>query len=336
MIFKQRGMVAGLVLVPLVIFFASLCLGRYPIPPGQVFNLLLARLFPSHISDGGMAGFIIFNVRCPRVLLAMLIGAGLSVAGAGFQGLFGNPLVSPHILGVTSGASFGAALGILISGHPAVIQFTALGFGFLAVFLVWAVSRFNPGARLFVLVLSGIIVSTLFSALLSLIKYVADPEEVLPDIVYWLMGSLAGATFRDLLLGAPMICAGIAALLLIRWHLNILSLSEEEAESMGIHVTRLRITIIIASTVITATAVSLCGVIGWIGLVIPHIARMMVGSDHKVLLPACVSIGSFYLLLIDDLARSLTNAEIPLSIISAVIGAPFFYYMLRRTGGRWK
>jgi iron complex transport system permease protein len=283
-----------------------------------------------------MEGFILFHIRCPRILLAMLIGAGLSLAGAGFQGLFGNPLVSPHILGVTSGASFGAALGILMSGNPAIVQLSALGFGFLAVLLVWSVSRFNPGARLFVLVLSGIIVGTLFSALLSLIKYIADPEEVLPDIVYWLMGSLAGSTYRELLVGAPMICTGIIVLLMVRWRLNILSLSEEEAESMGIHIGRLRVIIIAAATVITATAVSLCGVIGWIGLVIPHIGRMLVGSDHRKLLPACVSIGSFYLLLIDDLARSATNAEIPLSIISAVIGAPFFYYMLRKTGGRWK
>ena len=270
------------------------------------------------------------------MLLAMLVGAGLAVSGAGFQGLFGNPLVSPHILGVTSGASFGAALGILMSGNPAVVQSMALGFGCLAVVLVCIIGRFNPGARLFVLVLSGIIIGTLFSALLSLIKYVADPEEKLPSIVYWLMGSLAGSSYKSLLTGAPMILAGTLTLWMLRWRINILSLSDEEAESMGINVWKLRVIVIIASTIITVAAVSLCGVIGWIGLVIPHVARMIVGADHRILIPACISIGATYLLLIDNIARAATCAELPLSILSAIIGAPFFYYLLRKTGGGWK
>ena len=265
----------------------------------------------------------------------MLAGMGLAIAGASFQGLFRNPLVGPGILGVASGAGFGACLGILISGHMIVVQGLAFAFGFLAVLAAYMISRLKTGTSLLMLVLGGVIIGALFGALIGIVKYVADPQDQLPTIVYWLMGSMAGASYHHLLVGAPPILIASSALLLVRWRINVLSLGEEEAQSLGINTQLLRWLIIIASTIITAAVVSLCGIVGWVGLVVPHIGRMLVGPNHKVLLPACVSIGAFALLLIDDVARAATAAEIPLSILTALIGAPFFAYLLRKTGGRW-
>jgi iron complex transport system permease protein len=324
-----------LVILPIMIFVISMCLGRYPISPGTMFRILGSRIFPIEQTWTGIEESVVLEIRLPRVLLAMLVGAGLSCTGAAFQGLFHNPLVSPHILGVASGAGFGAALGILISGQAAVVQSFAFIFGLLAVAGAYLISRLKTGNSLLMLVLAGVTIGAVFSALISLIKYVADPEEKLPAIVYWLMGSLAGASYKDLIKGAPAILSGVLILFLLRWRINVLSLSEEEAQSLGINVQWLRWIIILASTVVTASAVSLCGTVGWIGLVIPHIGRMLVGPDHKNLIPASASIGAFYLLLIDDVARTATAAEIPLSVLTAIIGAPFFAYLLRRTGGKW-
>ena len=324
-----------LVVLPVILFFISLCLGRYPISPRIGFQILLSRILPLKPIWTGIEESVVLKIRLPRVLLAMLVGSGLSIAGASFQGLFRNPLVSPGILGVSAGAGFGAALGILISGQAIVVQSFALGFGILAVLGAYIISRLKTGTSLLMLVLAGVIIGAFFSALISLIKYVADPEEKLPTIVYWLMGSMAGASYKDLLKGAPSILLGIFILLSIRWRINILSLGEEEARSLGINTQRLRWIIIIASTIITASAISLCGIVGWVGLVVPHVGRMLVGPDHKRLLPASVSIGAFFLLFIDDIARTATSAEIPLSILTAIIGAPFFAYLLRKTGGRW-
>ena len=325
-----------LIVLPGIIFFISICLGRYEVCPKKVLSILTSGGLYSDINYNDIEEMVIINVRLPRVLLAMVVGSGLAVAGASFQGLFGNPLVSPHILGVTSGAGFGAALGILISGHMGVVQFSAIAFGMTAVCLVYTISHFSNGSRLFVLVLSGIIVGALFTALISLVKLAADPDDKLPSIVFWLMGSLSGASYRDLVLGSSLILVGVIILLLLRWRINILSLSEEEAQSLGINIQGLRLTVIATATLITASAVSLCGIIGWIGLIIPHVARMVVGPDHKNLLPACVPIGGFYLLLIDDMARAAMPMEIPLSILTALVGAPFFAYLLRKTGGGWK
>lgn len=334
---KKRVEITSLVLValPIMAFLISLSLGRYPISPGTVFKILGSHIFPLDPTWTEIEESVVLQIRLPRVLLAMLVGAGLSIAGASFQGLFRNPLVGPGILGVSAGAGFGAALGILISGQVVVIQLLAFAFGILAVAGAYMLSRLRTGTSLLMLVLAGVIIGALFSALIGLVKYVADPEDQLPSIVYWLMGSMAGASYKDLVWGAPVILLGMAVLLLLRWRLNVLSLSEEEAQSLGINVQRLRWVVIVASTIITASAVSLCGMVGWVGLVIPHIGRMLVGPNHKVLLPAGVSVGAFSLLIIDDVARAATTAEIPLSILTAIIGAPFFAYLLRRTGGRW-
>jgi len=278
---------------------------------------------------------VIFNIRLPRILLALCIGAGLSVSGAAFQGMFQNPLVSPDILGVTAGAGFGAALGILLAGDTAAIQASAFFFGILAVAISYLISRAYQTTPTMMLVLSGIIVGAIFSALLSLIKYVADPHQKLPAIVFWLMGSLAPASKGDLLTAAPPMVVGVMGLLLVRWRINILSMGDQEARSLGIKTDRLKAFVILCCTLVTASAVSVSGIIGWVGLVIPHIGRMLVGPDHKVLLPASVALGAAYLILIDDLSRTLISAEIPLGILTAIVGAPFFAYLLRRTqGGR--
>lgn len=332
---KVRIAPIALVVLPIIVFLISICLGRYAISPGTGFSILISRILPIEPTWTTIEESVIIQIRLPRVLLAMLVGSGLAVAGASFQGLFRNPLVSPDILGVSAGAGFGACLGILISGDTILVQSLAFGFGILAVVGAYMIGKLKTGTSLLMLVLAGVIIGAFFSALIGLTKYVADPEEQLPTIVYWLMGSMASASYKDLLWGAPPILIGSLILFLLRWRINILSLGEEEAQSLGVNTQWLRWLVIIAATVITASAVSLCGIVGWIGLIIPHIGRMLVGPNHKVLLPACVSIGAFSLLIIDDVARAATAAEIPLSILTAIIGAPFFAYLLRRTGGRW-
>lgn len=331
----MKVMPAILVVLPIIVFLISVCLGRYVVSPGTGLSILISRVFPIEPSWTGIEESVVLQVRLPRVLLAMLVGSGLATAGASFQGIFRNPLVSPDILGVSAGAGFGTCLGILLSEEPVVVQSLSFGFGILAVLGAYMISRLRTGTSLLMLVLAGVIVGTLFSALIGLTKYVADPEDKLPTIVYWLMGSMARASYKDLLWGAPPIFTGSLILLLLRWRINILSLGEEEAESLGINTQLLRWLVITIGTIITATSVSLCGIVGWVGLVVPHIGRMLVGPNHKVLLPACVSIGAFCLLLIDDVARTATAAEIPLSILAATMGAPVFAYLLRRTGGKW-
>lgn len=324
-----------MIVLPIAALLISICMGRYAISPGTGFEILISRILDVKPTWTMIEESVVLNIRLPRVLLAMLVGSGLSVAGASFQGLFRNPLVSPDILGVSAGAGFGACLGILISGKIIAVQSFAFGFGILAVFGAYLISRRKTGSSLLMLVLIGVIIGSFFSALIGLVKYVADPEDQLPTIVYWLMGSMAGASYDDLLLGGPPILIGTSILLLLRWRINILSLGEEEAQSLGINTRWLKRVVILSATVITASAVSLCGIVGWIGLVIPHIARMLVGPNHQSLLPACVSIGALSLLLIDNIARTATAVEIPLSILTAIIGAPFFAFFLNRTGGRW-
>ncbi|MCT4566434.1 MAG: iron ABC transporter permease [Maledivibacter sp.] len=333
---RKRTMVfTGMIVAAIGCMLISLCVGRYRVTPLTAYKVLLSKIIPVKQSWSDIEETVILNVRLPRIILAMFIGGGLSAAGASNQAMFGNPLVSPHILGVSYGAGLGAALGILLSGNIVIIQTMAIIFGILGIMLTYTISKKKSGMQLFMLVLSGTIVGALFQALISLIKYVADPEEKLPTIVYWLMGSLSGTSATDLKLGIPLITIALAMLYIIRWKMNILSLHEDEAKSLGVNVNRLRTIIIISTTVISATAVSLCGIIGWIGLVIPHLARMMVGNNHKYLIPASICLGSFYLLIIDNIARTITAAEIPLSILTAIVGAPFFIFLLRKTGGKW-
>ncbi|MBI9107015.1 MAG: iron ABC transporter permease [Spirochaetales bacterium] len=322
----------GLLLV--LLFMVSLFSGRYSIPPGLMCRVLLSKVIHIDMTWSRTVETVIFNIRLPRTVLAALIGGSLAVCGASFQGMFQNPLVSPDILGVTSGAGFGAALAILLWNQVALIQASAFIFGILAVFIAYIVSRvFRPTPTL-MLVLSGIIVGSIFSALLSLIKYVADPNQKLPAIVFWLMGSLAGVSKKELVTVAIPILVGTAGLFLVRWLINILSMGDEEAHSMGIRSGSLKLFIIVCATIVTASSVSACGIIGWVGLVVPHICRMIIGSNHTRLIPLSFLGGGCFLLGVDTIARTVISAEIPLGILTALIGAPFFAFLLRKTGGK--
>lgn len=327
---KQEARIALMAAALVAIFFASMCIGRYDITPLKVLRHFQAAWTGSLQGLDEIEHHIIMQVRLPRTLLSILVGAGLSCSGVSFQCIFGNPLVSPDILGVSAGAGFGAALSILLHGNDFMVQMAALFFGLAAVLIVLLLSGAGGKMQLHVLVLSGVIVGAFFSALISFAKYVADPQDELPAITMWLMGSLASSSYRKVLICAAVILPCILVFIALRWKLNLLSLDEEEAQSLGVDVVKLRLIIVMISTLMTAVSVSFCGIIGWIGLVIPHIGRFMVGNDHRALVPASVFLGGSYLLIIDNVARSLTAAELPLSILTAMIGAPFFAAMLRK------
>lgn len=269
----------------------------------------------------------------PRILLALLAGAGLSAAGCAFQSLFSNPLATPDTIGVASGASFGAALGLLMNFGLMGVQVVSLIFGLAALILTILAGSNKKRSNLNSVVLAGIMMGSLFSALVSLVKFAADPENQLPAITYWLMGSLDAAGYDSLLLGAPPILVGLAILLMLRWRLNLLPLSEDEARSTGVNVTVLRGITILCATMITASVVSMCGQVGWVGLLVPHMCRMKFGNNHTALLPASVLAGGAFLVVVDTVARSISASEFPISILTALIGAPFFIYLMRRTGG---
>ncbi len=322
-------------ILPLGIAIISLGVGRFEVGLEQLLKILASQIIPIEPTWTEMEETVVINIRLPRILLALLIGGGLAIAGASFQGMFGNPLVSPDILGVSAGAGFGASLGILLFGQNFATQIMALLFGLGAIGFTFLIAGARKNAPIFMFVLAGVITSALFNALISLTKFVADPEEKLPAITYWLMGSLGTVTYKDLYIGGPLIIIGMLILYFLRWRLNILTLPEDEAKSMGISVVPLKWMIIFGATLITAVSVAVAGIVGWVGLIIPHVARMLVGNNNQHVLPMSIAIGSMYLLVIDNLARSITATEIPLSILTAIIGAPFFAYLLRRSGGGW-
>ena len=319
------------VILPFLAAWIALGIGRISISPAEVFVSVRGKLTGTQGLEE-MLEKTLWNIRMPRILLAMLVGAGLSVAGCAFQSLFANPLATPDTLGVASGASFGAALGLLLGLDMIGVQSISVLVGALAVTLTWLA---GSGKRkgLSTVVLSGIMIGSLFNALVSLVKYLADEESQLPAITYWLMGGLSGAGYENLKIGAPIILAGIVILYAIRWRMNLLPLSEDEIRSSGVNIRMLRGITIVCATGITASCVSICGQVGWIGLLIPHMCRMKFGSNHLALIPASVSFGAVFMVLVDTLARSMTAAEIPISILTAVIGAPFFIILMRRSGG---
>lgn len=326
---------SSLIAGPIICIFVSLLLGRYPLDVATVFAVILNKLGVINDSTGEMATSIVWDIRLPRALLGVFVGASLAVSGAAFQGVFRNPLVSSSILGVSSGAGFGAALAILIFNQTVMIYLFAFGFGILAVMLSYFIGRTYNTTPTVMLVLGGTIVSSVFSSLISLIKYMADPYDQLPKITFWLMGSLASASYKDIMIaGIPMLI-GIIGLVLIRWRINILSMGDKEARALGVNLRLLKGILIISATLATAGAVCVSGVIGWVGLIIPHISRMLVGNDNRLLIPTSISIGACYLVMVDNLSRSLTGSEIPLGILTAIIGAPFFVYLLKRKAGGW-
>lgn len=320
----------GAVIVMIILFFLSFMLGQYPIEPNDVIGVIGSKLFGLPCSASDMAQTIVWKVRLPRVCAALLVGAALSVAGAVYQGLFKNPMVSPDILGASSGAGFGAALAILLSLPYAFIQANAFVFGIIAVGLAYFVcQRVSRGKdAILMLVLGGMIVSTLFSSFITLTKYVADPDSKLPEITYWLMGSLSTVSLQDILFLIPPLIVGMVPLVSLRWQLNAMAFGDEEAQAMGLNVRRLRSLFILCATLLTAASVAIAGMIGWIGLIIPHMARFMVGPNCKVLLPMSFLVGGSFLLLVDNVARNLFTVEIPLGILTSIIGAPFFFYLL--------
>lgn len=328
------ALVIGLGLTVMV----SLSLGRYPLSLGEILEFIPMYLFQQ--PDTGLCQYhilknVLIDIRLPRILAAILIGTSLSVSGATFQSMFINPLVSPGLLGVLAGASFGAALGMILAKSWFVVQLGAFCFGLVAVFAALAMSAFNRGDRLLMLILGGIISGALFTSLLSVIKYLADPYEQLPAIVYWLMGGLSAVDRLTVLAASGPIMAGMLVLFLLSSYLNALSMGDEEARSLGINVTLLRLLFILMATVISALTVVMGGIIGWVGLLIPHIARMLVGPDNRILLPASALIGATYLLIADDIARMLFRVEIPIGILTSLVGIPFFAFVLRKSKKRW-
>ena len=334
---ENKKAILLLVLIVIPVLAAPICIGigRYSLSVGESIKVLFNAAVFGKESVEPQSYSVIIGLRLPRIILALFAGAGLAVSGASFQALFGNPLATPDTMGVAAGASFGAALALLIGDNLIWIQSVSLIVGLIAVFLTYSISRIKGRATIIMMVLSGIVIASMFQAFVSLVKYMADPEDKLPAITYWLMGSLTGVTYKSLLIGLPFLIVGITIILLLRWKLNVLSLSEDEAHSMGVNVRKMRLFIVLASTMITASAISMCGQVGWVGLVIPHIARMIFGSNNRFIIPASISLGAVFMILIDTIARSATQGEIPVSILTATVGAPFFIYLLKRTGGAW-
>lgn len=324
--------IATLALIVVSASVASFLLGRYPIEPHEVVSLLASRIVPVEQFWTDQQATIFFNVRLPRVILALLVGCCLSAAGAAYQGTFQNPLVSPDILGASQGAALGAAIAILMGLPSLGISLMAFAFSIATVATVMLVSSIARGDHMLTVVLAGIMMSSLATAGVSFAKLVADPSDQLPAITYWLMGSLTGAKQSDLAMALPPMVVGIAVLFLLRWRINVLTMGDEESETLGVSVRLLRTTIIAAATLVTAACVAVTGMIGWVGLVIPHLARMMVGPDYRALLPASMLLGSGFLLIVDDASRLMSTAEIPIGILTAFIGAPFFLYLIVRAG----
>lgn len=317
----------------LVLVAISACLiGQYHIALQEVWQAVLHIAADNPRTD---AETVLWNIRLPRIFTAIIVSAALSVAGATYQGMFKNPLVSPDILGVTAGAGLGAVTAIYFGGSLFTIQVVAFLGGLLAVFLVYLISRTAPHHSLtLALVLAGIAIASLLSAGISLSKILSDPYSQLTTITFWLMGGLNMATLNDLALVAPLICASLIPLILLRWRMNLLSLDDEEAETLGINTKRTRLIFILSATLMTSAAVSITGIISWVGLIIPHIARLWIGADFRRLLPTSLFIGATFLLLTDTIARSIFTIEVPLGIITSLVGAPFFLSLLIQGGKR--
>jgi iron complex transport system permease protein len=314
----------------------ALSLGKYPLGIGDVLAGLWGALRGSEL-EPGVEQQVIFQVRLPRVAAALLVGAALAMAGATYQGMFRNPLVSPDILGVSSGAGFGAVLAIFLALPAFAIQISSFVGGLIAVAVVYSIARAvrSVHEEVLVLVLAGIIIGTLFGAGVSLLTYLADPYDQLPAITFWLLGSLAATRPEDLWAALPSLLLGLIPLVLLRWRVNLMSLGDEEAQALGVDTRMVRLALIVSATLMSAAAVSLAGMVGWVGLVVPHLARMLVGPNYSRLLPASMVLGAGYLLLVDTLARTAAEIEIPLGVLNAVVGAPFFLWLLARSRRSW-
>ena len=333
---KDRKVMGKLVLPVLIValvvlLLISFALGRFPVPIQEVVRIFLSKL-GLNLSETWTAAMeaAVLRIRLPRILLACMVGCCLASAGAAYQGVFQNPMAAPDLLGASSGAAFGAALAILLGGSSGWITLSAFFFSLLTVALVILVAYRSPGKRTTSLILGGVMITSLFTAGTSYIKLVADPNNQLPQITYWLMGSLSGSSLKNLGFAAIPMAVGLIPLMLIRWQVNLLSLGDDEARAMGVRVNAVRLTVVLCSTLVTAASVSVSGMIGWVGLVVPHLCRKLVGNDFRRLLPASMLMGAGFLLLVDDISRNLLTTEIPIGILTAFIGAPFFLYLITR------
>ena len=327
---KWASLLPGVILLALLSLI-SLGIGAMRVPPQEVIYALLGTFSDTFALSPSIES-VVLNVRLPRILTALVCGAGLAASGAAFQALFANPLATADTLGVSSGAAFGAVLGILLGLSAVGVQLLSLAVGLASVFAVWRISLVAGRSSVLMLILSGLVVAALFSSLISLVKFTADPQDELPAVTFWLMGSLTGADWKSLAMACPLIAAGSLFIWLLRWKLNALSLSEAEARSLGLPVARLRLMTVTAATAVTAASVSLCGLIGWVGLLIPHFVRLACGSDNRLVVPASFIYGALFLLVCDTVARSAAQMEIPVSVLTSLVGAPIFLLLLRRRG----
>ena len=325
----------GIALIATILL--SFAIGRYPVSPIELFGILGSKLgLPIEKFWTSAMETAAWNIRLPRVLLSVLVGTCLASAGAAYQGVFQNPMASPDILGASAGAGFGAALAILLGFSSVLVTLSAFGMSLLTVALVFTVSRHTKGDRVLGLVLAGIMVSSLFQSGTSFIKLVADPSNKLPQITYWLMGSLSGTAWHDVQFVIFPILIGLIPLLLLRWRLNVITMGDDEARALGVNAHRVRLAIVFCSTLVTASAVSVSGMIGWVGLVIPHMMRRLVGSDYRYLMPASMLGGGIFLLVVDDLSRNLSTSGIPIGILTAFVGAPFFLFLITGKGDHYE
>ena len=328
---KSRRVLSILLIILVIAAFISVCLGRYPISFEEMVGMFKDKLFG--ISNGSNSEIIMWQVRIPRITVAILIGVCLSLSGAAYQGVFRNPMVSPDILGASAGAGFGAAFGLLIGVSNLSVQIIAFVSGSIAVLIAWWLNHMMGGFETsdrIMLILSGIITGALFQALISIVKYVADPFDTMPSIAFWLMGGLNYVTESDVIfILVPLILGGIP-LLLIRWRLNLMAFDSDEARALGVNINRYRMFVIICSTLMTAACVAVGGMIGWVGLIVPHFARIVVGPDYKYMLPVSAVFGGLFMLIADDIARCMFSQEIPIGILTALVGAPVFAVLLIR------
>ena len=327
-------LILTLIVLPILAIAGTLCFGRFSVPIEDVGRSLYQMVSGVDTGVSTETYAVITQIRLPRALLGALVGASLAVSGAAFQGLFRNPLVSAGILGVSAGAGFGAALAIVLFSSLFMTPVFAFAFGILAVSLSYLVGSIKSTTPTIMLVLGGTVIQSIFSALLSLVKYIADAETQLPAITFWLMGSLASTKTSDIFVSMLPMLGGMLGLFAIRWRLNVLSMGDREAKTLGINVGLNKLAVISFATLATAGAVSVSGVVGWVGLVVPHIGRMIVGNDNRWLVPASMSFGAVFVIVVDTICRSLTGAEIPLGVVAALVGGPFFIYLLKTTKGR--
>ena len=328
------GAALAALLAMIVMAFA---VGRYPVSLADLLRILWSWAGGAPHGLDSTLETVVLQIRGPRVIAAVLVGAALAAAGAAYQNLFRNPLVSPDILGVSAGAAVGAILGIFLSLGVVAIQSMAFAGGLAAVGMVYLVARAVRGHDpLLVLVLAGVVLGALLGACVALMKYLADPYNQLPAITYWLLGSLASTDSRDMWVAAPLLLAGLLPLWLLRWRINVLSLDDEEARALGVSAGRIRLVVIVAATLMTSAAVAISGVIGWIGLVIPHFARLLTGPDFSKLLPVSVLLGAGFLVAVDTLARTMANIEVPLGVLTAFVGTPLFLWQLATARRGWQ